>query len=59
MKGLTIRNTHAKYEIPSTYQSKVITKVKDFEKYVKLKGQRLKAMVPNEKSYQKKYTCEI
>ena len=28
MKGLTIRNTHVKYEIPSTYQSKVMTKVK-------------------------------
>jgi hypothetical protein len=28
MKGLTISNTHVKYESPSTYQSKVITKVK-------------------------------
>jgi hypothetical protein len=28
MKGLTIRNTHVKYESPSTYQSKLITKVK-------------------------------
>jgi hypothetical protein len=28
MKGLAIRNTHVKYESPSTYQSKVITKVK-------------------------------
>jgi hypothetical protein len=28
-KGLTIRNTHVKYENPSTYQSKVIAKVKD------------------------------
>jgi hypothetical protein len=28
MKGLTERNAHVKYETPSTYQSKVITKVK-------------------------------
>jgi hypothetical protein len=28
MKGLTIRNTHVKYEGPTTYQSKVMTKVK-------------------------------
>ena len=28
MKGLTIRNTHVKYESPSTYQSKVMTEVK-------------------------------
>jgi hypothetical protein len=28
MKGLAIINTHVKYETPSTYQSKVITKVK-------------------------------
>jgi hypothetical protein len=27
MKGLGRRNTHVKYESPSTYQSKVITKV--------------------------------
>jgi hypothetical protein len=30
MKGLAWRNTHVKYESPSTYQSKVITKVKVF-----------------------------
>jgi hypothetical protein len=28
MKGLARRNTHVKYESPTTYQSKVITKVK-------------------------------
>jgi hypothetical protein len=28
MKGLARRNTHMKYESPSTNQSKVITKVK-------------------------------
>ena len=28
MKGLAKRNTHVKYESPSTYQSKVMTKVK-------------------------------
>jgi hypothetical protein len=39
MKGLARRNTHVKYESPTTYQSKVMTKVKVFEK-VKLQGQR-------------------
>jgi hypothetical protein len=28
MKGLARRNTHAKYDNPSTNQSKVVTKVK-------------------------------
>jgi hypothetical protein len=28
MKGLTIRNAQVKYEGPTTYQSKVMTKVK-------------------------------
>jgi hypothetical protein len=32
MKGLVIKNTNVKYESPSTYQSKVMTKVKVFEK---------------------------
>jgi hypothetical protein len=41
MKGLARRNTHVKYEIPTTYQSKVMTKlVKVFEKKVKLQGKR-------------------
>jgi DNA-binding transcriptional regulator of glucitol operon len=44
MKGLAIRNTHVKYESPSTYKSKVMSKVKVFEK-VKLQGQRVKVMV--------------
>jgi hypothetical protein len=30
MKGLARRNTHVKYKSPTTYQSKVITKVKFF-----------------------------
>jgi hypothetical protein len=30
MKGLARRNTHVKNESPSTYQSKVIAKVKSF-----------------------------
>jgi hypothetical protein len=34
MKGLAIRNTHVKYEIPIPYQSKVMTKVNVFEKKV-------------------------
>jgi hypothetical protein len=38
VKGLARRNTFMKYESPTTYQSKVMTKVKVFEK-VKLKGQ--------------------
>jgi hypothetical protein len=40
MKGLANRNTHVKYESPITYKSKVMTKVKDSEKKVKLQGQR-------------------
>jgi hypothetical protein len=47
MKGLGRRNTHVKYESPTTYQSKVMTKVKVvmtkvkvFDKKVKLQGQR-------------------
>jgi hypothetical protein len=32
MKGLVRRNTHVKYESPTTYQSKVMTKVKGFGK---------------------------
>jgi hypothetical protein len=40
MKGLTKKNTHVKFKSPTTYKSKVITKVKVFEKKVKLKGQR-------------------
>jgi hypothetical protein len=43
MKDLVGRNTHVKYESPSTYQSKVMTKVKVLEK--KVKGQRVKVIV--------------
>jgi hypothetical protein len=39
MKGLARRNTHVKYESPSTNQSKVMTKGKVFKKKVKLQGQ--------------------
>jgi ribosomal protein L32E len=39
MKALARRNTHVKYESPSTYQSKVVSKVNDFEK-VTLQDQR-------------------
>jgi hypothetical protein len=39
MKGLARSNTYMKYESPSTYQSKVMTKVKVLEK-AKLQGQR-------------------
>jgi hypothetical protein len=41
MKGLARRNTHVKYESPSTNQSKVMTKVKVLEKKVKLQGTKL------------------
>jgi hypothetical protein len=34
------------YESPGTYQSKVMSKVKVFEK-VKLQGQRVKVMISN------------
>jgi hypothetical protein len=40
MKGLARRNTRVKYESPTTYQSKVMTKVKVFEMKVKLQGQK-------------------
>jgi hypothetical protein len=39
MKGLPRRNIHVKYENLTTYQSKVMTKVKVFKKKVKLQGQ--------------------
>jgi hypothetical protein len=57
MTGLAKRNTHVKYESPSTYQSKVMTKVKFLEK--KVKGKSVKVMVSNEGSCQKEYTCKI
>jgi DNA-binding transcriptional regulator of glucitol operon len=44
MKGLAKKNTHVKYESPSTKQSNVMTKIKVFKK-VKLQGQRVKVMV--------------
>jgi hypothetical protein len=40
MKSLAKTNTHVKYESPTIYQSKVMTKVQVFEKKVKLQGQR-------------------
>jgi hypothetical protein len=40
MKSLARKNTHAKYESPSIYHSKVMTKVKVLEKKVKLQGQK-------------------
>jgi hypothetical protein len=55
MKSLARRNTHVKYESPSTYRSKVMTKDNVFEKNGKVKD-----MVSNERSYQKEYIwCEI
>jgi hypothetical protein len=58
MKGLAIRNTHVKYGSFSTFQSKVMTKVKVFEK-VKLQGQKVKVMVSYGRSCHKEYTCRI
>jgi hypothetical protein len=58
MKGLARRNTNVKYKSPTTYQSKGMIKVKVLER-AKLKGQRVKVMVSNERSWQKEYTCEI
>jgi hypothetical protein len=40
MKGPARTNMHVKYESPTTYQSKVMTNVKVFEKKVKLQGQK-------------------
>jgi hypothetical protein len=40
MKCLARRNTHVKHESPTTYQSKLITKVNVFEKKVKVQCQR-------------------
>ena len=38
-KDLITRNIHVKYQSSSTYCSKVISKVKNFERQVKLQGQ--------------------
>jgi hypothetical protein len=51
MNGFAKRNTHVKYESPTTYQSKVMTKAMFFKKRVK--GQTVKVMVSNERSCQK------
>jgi hypothetical protein len=59
IKGLARSNIHVKYESPTTYQSKAVTKVKVLEKKAKLKGQRVKVMVSKERYYHKEYTCEI
>ena len=40
MKGLVTRNIHVKYEIPISHGSQFMTKVKVFEKYVKLPRSR-------------------
>jgi hypothetical protein len=39
--------------------NQVMSKVKAFEKNVKLKGQRVKVMVSNERSCHKEYTYKI
>jgi hypothetical protein len=40
MKGLARKNTKVKNESRTSYQSNIMTKVKDLEKKVKLQGQR-------------------
>ena len=42
MKGLVTRNTHVQYESPTTSGKKVMTKVKVFQKRVKLQGHKVK-----------------
>ena len=54
-------NFHVNYQSSSTHSSKVITKVKVFKKWFKLQGQghRVKIMVPTERSFHRKYSCEV
>jgi hypothetical protein len=59
MKGIARKNAHVKNESPITYQSKVMTKVKDLEKKAKLQGQSVKVMLLKERACQKEYTCKI
>jgi hypothetical protein len=59
MKGLATRNIQMKYESLSTYQSKVMTKVKVSEKKVKCQDQRVKVLVSDDRSCRKRYTWEI
>ena len=59
MKGPATMNPHVKYESPDTYQSEVMINVKVFKLKVKLKGQRVEVMVPNERSCHKEPACEI
>ena len=61
MKGLVTRNTYVKYESPITSGKKVMTKVKVFQKKVKLQGQdhKVKITVPCKRSCHKEYTCAI
>jgi hypothetical protein len=40
MKCLARRNKHMKYKSLCPYQSKVMNKVKDFEKKIKIQGKR-------------------
>ena len=63
MKGFVTRNTHVQYESPISSGKEVTTKVKDFQKYVKLQGQgpKVKITKPCEMSCYKEYTksCAI
>jgi hypothetical protein len=54
MKGLTIRSAHVKYESPSTCNHKSLIQLKFLcWSNSKVKGQKVKVMVSNEKSHQK------
>ena len=48
-KGLATTNTHVKYESPISFGSKVMAKVKFFQKYVKSQGQEVKTFDINRK----------
>jgi hypothetical protein len=60
MKGLAIRNTYVKYESPSPYNQKLTPRLKFLKRSnSKVKSQKVKVMISNERSCQKEYTCEI
>jgi hypothetical protein len=58
-KGLVISNMNMKYKSPITYHSKDMANVKVFEKWIKHQGQKVKILIPIERSCQKVHTNEI
>ena len=61
VKGLVIKNTHVKYESPTSYAFKLWLMLKFFKSRSKFKVKvtRSKIMVTCERSCHKEYTCEI